>query len=295
MKRISLLIAVVAAVGTSGLPAAETTGISVVGIGKVEARPSIVEMSGTVIGDAELAGDAVTKYHGNRQGAIDAITALNIEGLTIDGGGIAIKSEMNEAQMQAMRRGMPATGGSNKLSVSESLKLRIDGVDQLDTEQLLETIVKIVDAGKDAGVMIGPKLDFNPYMGYQNNTSGALATFKLDNVDDLKAEAYEKAIADARKQAERLAGLAGVNLGGVTSIREGAVNKNNQQQIVYAYPGMNTQQGRGPVLFDRSERDHRVHRPAGGIRNRRVVPFLNVGQAAAKCPRSSGMPGTAPC
>jgi len=223
-------------------PAAETNGISVVGIGKVEAQPTIVEMSGTIQGDAELAGDAVTKYHGNRQAAVDAIGALQIEGLTIDGGGIAIKSEMNEAQMQAMRRGMPAPAGSNKLSVSEPLKLRLTGVDQMDTEQLLETIVKIVDAGKDAGVIIGPKLDFNPYYGYQGNTSGALATFKLENIDELKAQAYEKAIADARKQATRLAELAGVKLGRVTGIREGAVPTNNQQQIVYAYPGMVNQE-----------------------------------------------------
>jgi uncharacterized protein YggE len=222
--------------------AAEDQGISVVGIGKVEAQPTIVEMSGTIQGDAELAGDAVTKYHGNRQAALDAINALEIAGLSIDGGGIAIKSEMNEAQMQAMRRGMPAPSGSSKLSISEPLRLRLTGVDQLDTEQLLETIVKIVDAGKDAGVLIGPKLDYNPYYGYQGNMSGALATFKLENVDELKAQAYEKAIADARKQATRLAELAGVRLGSVTGIREGTVPTGNQQQVVYAYPGMVNQE-----------------------------------------------------
>jgi uncharacterized protein YggE len=230
-------------VGSAVAAAAENEGITVVGIGKVDARPTIVEMSGTVQGDAELAGDAVTKYHGNRQAAIDAIGALGIEGLTIDGGGIAIKSEMNEAQMQAMRRGMPAPAGSNKLSVSEPLKLRLTGVDQMDTEQLLETIVRIVDAGKDAGVIIGPKLDYNPYYGYQGNTSGALATFKLENVDGFKSQAYEKAIADARKQATRLAELAGVKLGRVTGIREGAIPQSNtRQQIVYAYPGMVNQE-----------------------------------------------------
>lgn len=237
MTRASLGIAVLATTLASAATAAAEDGISVVGIGKVAARPSIVEMSGTVVGDGELAGDAVTKYHGNRQGAIDAITALNIERLTIDGGGIAINSEMNEAQIQAMRRGMPATGGSNKLSVSEPLKIRLEGVDQMDTAQLLETIVKIVDAGKDAGVLIGPKKNVNPYV-YNANTSSSLATFKLANVDDLQAQAYEKAIADARRQAGRLAELAGVKLGRVKSIREGAVPKNNQQQVVYAYPGM---------------------------------------------------------
>lgn len=237
MTRIALMLGLLPVAAS----AAETSGITVVGIGKVEARPTVVEMSGTVQGDAELAGDAVTKYHGNRQSAIDALNALEIEGLTIDGGGIAIQSEMNEAQVQAMRRGMPAPAGSNKLSISEPLRLRLSGVDQMDTEQLLETIVKIVDAGKDAGVIIGPKFDFNPYYG-RSNTSGALATFKLEEVDQLKSQAYERAIADARQQAERLAGLAGVQLGGVTGIREGAVPKNNQQQVVYAYPGMTPQQ-----------------------------------------------------
>lgn len=241
MSRV-LQMALVVGLAPALAAAAENEGISVVGVGKVEARPTIVEMSGTIQGDAELAGDAVTKYHGNRQAAIDAMNALEIEGLTIDGGGIAIKSEMNEAQMQAMRRGMPAPAGSNKLSVSEPLKLRLSGVDQMDTEQLLETIVKIVDAGKDSGVIIGPKLNYNPYVGYQGNTSGALATFKLENVDDFKAQAYEKAIADARKQATRLAELAGVKLGRVTGIREGAIPKDNRQQVIYAYPGMINQE-----------------------------------------------------
>lgn len=242
MRNLSAFAFILGLISTT-VVAAENEGITVVGVGKVEAQPTIVEMSGTVIGDAELAGDAVTKYRGNRQGAVEALTALNIEGLTIDGGGIAIKSEMNQAQIQAMRQGMAAPAGNNKLSISEPLKLRMTGVDQMDTEQLLETIVKIVDAGKDAGVIIGPKLDYNPYYGYQGNTSDSMATFKLDNVDEVKAKAYEKAIADARKQAQRLADLAGVQLGRVTAIREGAVPTNNRtQQVVYAYPGMTTQQ-----------------------------------------------------
>ena len=56
--------------------AEERSGITVMGVGKIDAKPTIVELTGTINGEAELAGDAVTKFRGNRQTAIEAIEAL---------------------------------------------------------------------------------------------------------------------------------------------------------------------------------------------------------------------------
>lgn len=219
----------------------EKSGITVVGVGKVDAKPSIVELTGTVNGEAELAGDAVTKFRGNRQSAIEAIEALEISGLTIEGTGVSVNSAMTQQQMQAIRQGMAPQGDSaGKLAVSEPLKLTLIGVDEMDTEMLLETLVKIVDAGKDSGIVIG-SLPTTINYGYNANTSTPLAKFKLTKIDELKAQAYEMAIADARKQAERLAEISQVKLGPITGIREGNLPKNNTQQVVYFNPYMQQQ------------------------------------------------------
>ncbi len=221
--------------------AVEKSGITVMGVGKVDAKPSIVELTGTINGEAELAGDAVTKFRGNRQSAIEAIEALEIAGLTIEGTGVSVNSAMTQQQMQAIMQGMPAQGDSaGKLAVSEPLKLTLVGVEEMDTEMLLETLVKIVDAGKDSGIVIGSMPSRINY-GYNSNTRTPLAKFKLTNVDELKAQAYEKAIADARKQAERLAEISEVKLGPITGIREGNLPGQNTQQVVYYNPYMQQQ------------------------------------------------------
>jgi len=83
----------------------------------------------------------------------------------------------------------------------------------------LETIVKIVDSGKDAGVAIGN--DTTPTIPGVYNASKArntMATFKVTNVQKLKEAAFQKAVANAKAQAEKLAGLTGVKLGKVISI-----------------------------------------------------------------------------
>lgn len=215
----------------------EGNGITVVGMGSIEAKPSVVELTGMVIGQGQLAGDAVTKFHGNRRRAETAFKNLKIPGLEIVEEGMSLYSSLNASQMQAMMRGMAVNNTqSQQLSVSEVLKLRLTGIDKLSSQELLETIVKIVDSGKDAGVIIGN--DTTPSIPGQYNASKArntMATFKVTNVGKLKEEAYQKAVQDAKTQAEKLAKLTGVKLGRVISINgEGGAQKGSS--VVY-YPG----------------------------------------------------------
>jgi uncharacterized protein YggE len=213
-------------------------GISVTGIGRVTARPTVVELSGIVVGDGELAGDAVTKFRTTRQSAAEAIEALEIPGLSLEGTGISVNSAMDSQQMQALMRGMPVQpGSSGRLSVSEPIKIRLTGIQDLDAEQLLETLVKIVDAGKDAGIVIG-EVPSNYRYGYNTSNRTPLARFKLENVDELKQQAFQQAMNKAREQALNLAQLAGVTLGHVTGVREGNISMSSSQQVVYYYPGM---------------------------------------------------------
>lgn len=212
-------------------------GILVAGTGVAKAKPTVVELGGTVTGDAELASDAITKYRDNRQRAIDAIENLKIEGLKIEGGGVAINSTLSAQAMQAMMNGMPQTGAANnRLQVTEPLVIRLEGVDKLTTEELLETLVRIVDAGKDAGVVIGPVQQYNPYVyNPRAGQASSLAKFRMMDIKDLRQKAYEEAITDARQQAERLAKLSGVKLGRVTSVREGAPQSQSNVNVMYYY------------------------------------------------------------
>ncbi|GEM_PF-235088 len=56
---------------------------------------------------------------------------------------------------------------------------------------------------------------------------------ELDDPSKIRHEAREKAVADARKQAEQLAGLAGVRLGKVVSIRSGDVMGPHPMPVAY--------------------------------------------------------------
>lgn len=219
--------------------AAETNrGIAVAGTGESKGKPSIVELSGTVTGEAELASDAITKYRDNRQRAIDAMDNLKIEGLKVTGSGVSINSTMSQQAMQQMMQGMGVSGtGNNRLAVSEPLKITVDGVDKMSTEDLLGMLVRIVDAGKDAGIAIGPAFDYAQYYNYGRMPQNqGLARFRMADVKELRANAYSAAIKDAREQAERLAGLSGVKLGRVTSVREGAPQSTNVNVVYYGQP-----------------------------------------------------------
>ncbi|WP_417374603.1 SIMPL domain-containing protein [Gimesia maris] len=205
---------------THSSTAAENQGITVMGLGRVEAKPSVVELTGIVIGQGQLAGDAVTKFHGNRRRAETAFKNLKIPGLEVVEEGLSLYSSLNASQMQAMMRGMAVNNtDSQELSVSETLKLRVTGIDKLSSQELLEMIVRIVDSGKDAGVIIGN--DTSPSVPGTYNPSKArntMATFKVTDVEKLKEAAYEQAVKDARSQAEKLAKLTGVKLGKVISV-----------------------------------------------------------------------------
>ena len=212
------------------------TGISVKATGIVKLRADVLELEGSVSGNAELAGDAITKYRSNRQRAVEAIEALQIPGLVVKSGRIEIMAMADAAAQQLMmQRGMavqPST--SSPLNVSEPLSIRIDGIDKLSNDEIIETLVKILDAGKDAGIALGAKESqptYNPYTGGYNTNGSALARFRLSDVEGARQKAFEDAMANASRQGERLARLAHLKLGKVRSISESSGGLNQVQQM----------------------------------------------------------------
>jgi uncharacterized protein YggE len=211
------------------------SGISVAGSGEVKAKPNVVEINAGVTGEAELAADAIVKYRDSRRRAVEALNGLKLEGLKVESGGFAVNQGIDSAQAQAMMQGNMAPAGKSRVTVNEQLKLTLSGLDKLKDEELMDTVLKVLDTGRDAGLQIGrpnPRNYYEMQMMYNSGqASGGLVAFKLTDPDSLREQAYKQAMEDARKKAERLAALAGVKLGRITSVKEAVqVNSGNPQQ-----------------------------------------------------------------
>ena len=218
-------------------------GISVAGSGEAKGKPTAVEIGATVSGDAELAADAIVKYRDTKRRAVEALEGLKLEGLKIESGGFAINQGMDAAQQQAMMNGNAIAGSAKqRVTVTEQIKIVLSGLDKLKDEELMDTVLKVVDTGRDGGLQIGsgqPRNYYEMQMYYNSGRGNSnLVNFVIPDAESLRDAAYKNAMADARKRAERLAGLAGVKLGRILSVRDqGAVNMSPQQAQIYAMTG----------------------------------------------------------
>lgn len=225
--RCAALVTVVALAAAAPAPAADGPGstITVTGSGDARGRPTMVEMSATVSGEAELAADAVVKFKDARRRAVKALEDLKVPSLTIESRGFTLNQGVDPNQQQMIMRGQVPTNTKQRVQVSEPLRLVIKGVDQMKDEDLMAVVLKVVDAGRDAGLTVGPPVPTNYYqmqMMMQRGDSGAgVASFKIPDASALREQAYGKAIENARDKATRLAKLAGVKLGRVTSVQDG--------------------------------------------------------------------------
>jgi uncharacterized protein YggE len=203
--RLGCLIAVLAAERVS---AAQPRRISVTGQGSVEIKANTLEMSVPVTGSAVLASDALTSFRQAQTRARDAIKALNLEGLSITSSGVSmfdsatVRAEQLVVNAPAVARARTA-GGSVRFQ--ELLTVRLSGLDQVSEADVLERFVKLSEAmkaAKAAGLAAGSPV------------------FRREGPHDGREQALERAITDARTQAERMARLLGVRLGKVIVAEE---------------------------------------------------------------------------
>jgi hypothetical protein len=117
-------------------------------------------------------------------------------------------------------------GGSTakqRVQVSEQLRLVLKDADKTPPDKLVETVMRILDSCRDAGLQIGAPQNENIYqmqVRAQNGSADTMVTFKIPDAAQLRDQAYQQAIADAQAKAKRLADLAGVRLGGIVSVEE---------------------------------------------------------------------------
>ena len=133
---------------------------------------------------------------------------------------------------------MARTSTKQRVQVSESMRIVLRDLDKLKDDELMGMVLKVIDAGKDAGLVIGmgaPQNSYQYQMMMQRGDAGVgMATFKVTDPAKVREAAYAKAIQSARTKAERLAALSGVKLGRVLSVQDNVV-QTQTAQVVYVY------------------------------------------------------------
>ena len=218
------------------LAEAENTGITVIGSGSAKGKPTEVEIAATVSGEAELTNDAMVKFRDAKKRAVAAVEAMKIKDMVIEPNGLSVGQAMDpNAQQQMMRGGGAAAIGKPKIQISENLKISLKNIDKLETGVLMDTLMKVIDNGRDAGLGIGPQISPNNYYQYQQMAAVPMLQFKIVETKVQRDEAYKLAIEDAKSKAQKLADLSGVKLGKITSIQDSAVPPQNVYNPYYGY------------------------------------------------------------
>lgn len=205
----------------TGTSAAENIeGLTVAGKGTVTARPNSLEIDVDVAAASELTADAIVKYRDAKRKLQEAFTALKLPNIKVEERGLLVNKKGVQNRYYMM---FGEANQRTKTEVELSRKLVIQGTDirNMEEEALLQLTAKLLDVAQDAGARVGG--DNDPYYDYfygMPRRADGLVRFVLDDFDKLQDEAYEKAMADAKARAHRLARLGEVELGRVVAVRE---------------------------------------------------------------------------
>jgi uncharacterized protein YggE len=198
-------------------------GITVAGKGSVAAKPNLFEIDLEVSAASELTADAIVKYRDAKRRIQDAFTALKLDNVAVEERGILVDQKGIMPSPYYMS-GMPNPRTKTEVQLTRKLVVKGSNLRKSDETGVLQLIGKLLDVAQDAGARVGGQNDPNNYYYYRYSSNPmALVRFVLDDFDKLQEEAYEKAIADARARAQRLARLSQVELGPIVAIRELAV------------------------------------------------------------------------
>ena len=201
---------------------AASDGISVYGTGEVAARPNLVEIDLNISGKAELTGDALVKYRDAKKRLVESLEKLSLENLSTEERGVSISAGNSLAQQQRIVNGIPQVAGKPQIEVSSTVRVRLQNVREVPAEDLVKTVGKLIDIAQDAGVsVVLSPAEIQMRQRYGNrNTQKVTVRFVVADLAELRENAYERAVADARNRASRLAKLNHVKLGSAVSVQE---------------------------------------------------------------------------
>jgi uncharacterized protein YggE len=194
-------------------------GIAVAGKGQVSIKPDLVEIDVDISAASELTADAIVKYRDAKRRLRDAFSALKLTNVGVDERGLAVEQKgMNQSPY--FFYDAPSPRAKTEVQLSRKLIVKATDVRKMDEEAVLQLVAKLIDVAQDAGAHVGPQQSNNYYSYRFGNNSSGLVRFVVNDIENVEEEAYEKAIADARKRAERLARLSKVELGPIVAVRE---------------------------------------------------------------------------
>jgi uncharacterized protein YggE len=196
-------------------------GFTVAGKGFVVAKPDLVEIDLDVVASSELTADAIVKYRDAKRRIRDAFSALKLGNVTVDERGLLVDSK-GQMQSPYFFDYQPNTRTKTEVQLTRKLIVKAADIRKMDEEGVLQLVGRLLDVAQDAGGKVGSGNNMNPYYYYRfgGNMTTGLVRFVLEDFDKVQEEAYEKAIADARSRAERLARLSKVELGPIIAVRE---------------------------------------------------------------------------
>jgi uncharacterized protein YggE len=226
------------------------SGIEVTAVGESRAKPNCVEIEVSAGGLAELSSDAVVKYRDSLRRMTDAFQKLKMEGLEVQPQQVSIGTSGGQANnnMVAVIGNRGGGGAKTQIEIGRSLKLMMRYKSDLPEGELLDRITKLLDTAKDAGASVG-KDDgegaLARMMGQSVGTSPAVM-FVCEDAEKYREQAYERAFAQAERDAQRLARLAHVRLGAVLAISEvdqSQPSQSMQEKVMSAIYGIGKSNG----------------------------------------------------
>jgi uncharacterized protein len=196
-------------------------GFTVAGKGFVAAKPDLVEIDLDVVASSELTADAIVKYRDAKRRIHDAFAALKLKNVTVAERGLLV-DQKGQMQSPYFFDYQPNSRTRTEVQLTRKLVVKAADVGKMDEEGVLQLVGRLLDVAQDAGGKVGSQNNMNYYYYYRwgGNPTTGLVKFVLEDFDKVQEEAYEKAIADARARAERLARLSKVELGPIVSVRE---------------------------------------------------------------------------
>jgi uncharacterized protein len=206
--------------GGGGASDPNMQGIAVAGKATVMARPNLVEIDLSVSASSELTADAIVKYRDARRKLRDAFTALKLANIAVEERGLKV-DQKGSGYSPYFFDYNPNQRTKTEVELTRKLVVRGTDIRKMDEDAVLQFVAKLLDVAQDAGGHVGPQQQ-NDYYSWRFGGGGgnSLVRFVVEDFDKLQEEAYEKAIADARARAERLARLSKIELGPIVAVRE---------------------------------------------------------------------------
>ena len=183
--------------------------------------PDVVEINLRLVARGELTDDAVVKHRDARKRTLETFQALKLENLKLEEKDLTLRPGNAQEMMQMMMwNGMPSSQNKRtQIEVASLLRARLvecqqssdrrTDVDHREADRRRSRFGRRLGMGLSDSDMMMMRRWYGNYQ--QQSQSGQVCRDEPGR--DSREGAYELAVADARKRAERLARLNGVKLG----------------------------------------------------------------------------------